>query len=199
LNSIISELGLVKSDCIYVGDSVFNDVAMAEDCGIDSAWAEYGQAHRREEYGLLVRVTHWSLEEVSREARIKAREHVHPTYTLQNSFAEILGYVDFRNFNGSRPKLAAEDKDRVIDIWKTIVDVQQHFNDIEMRIRSVPRDPTHHRCRNCCCHKNHCNRLVKEFDLRALRRHLNPSMSVGLSHRNEWQRTKAPDEPAQFL
>jgi len=34
-------------------------------------------------------------------------------------------------------KLSDEDKKQVIDIWKTIVGVQQHFNDIEMRIRSM--------------------------------------------------------------
>src|SRR5436305_1640039 len=31
----------------------------------------------------------------------------------------------------------SDEKKNVIDVWKAIVDVQMHFNDIEMRIRSV--------------------------------------------------------------
>ena len=34
-------------------------------------------------------------------------------------------------------KLADERAKEVIDVWKTIVEVQQHFNDIGMRIRSM--------------------------------------------------------------
>jgi hypothetical protein len=137
LNSIISDLGLAKDECIYVGDNLFKDVAMALDCGVDDAWAQYGQAHERAEYSLLKQVTHWAPEEVEREARIKAREHVQQTYTLAKSFSEILDVVDFRDFHGEKPKLSDEENNQVIDIWKVVVDVQQHFNDIEMRIRSM--------------------------------------------------------------
>jgi hypothetical protein len=31
----------------------------------------------------------------------------------------------------------ADDKKNVIDVWKTVVQVQQHFNDIEMKIRGI--------------------------------------------------------------
>ena len=31
----------------------------------------------------------------------------------------------------------SEGRQQIIDIWKTIVDVQRHFNDICMRIRSM--------------------------------------------------------------
>jgi FMN phosphatase YigB (HAD superfamily) len=80
LNAIISDLGLAKNDCVYVGDNLAKDVAMAADCGVEDAWAEYGQAHKRPEYKLLQDVTHWTPEEVEREQEIKAREHVHPTH-----------------------------------------------------------------------------------------------------------------------
>ena len=53
LNAIISDLGLIKTDCVYVGDNLMKDVAMALDCGVDDVWAKYGQAHRRPEYKLL--------------------------------------------------------------------------------------------------------------------------------------------------
>jgi HAD-hyrolase-like len=138
LNAIISDLGLVKSDCVYVGDNLSKDIAMALDCGVEDAWAEYGQAHKRPEYKLLQDVTHWLREDVEREQRIKAREHVHPTHTLSTSFAQILDHFDFRDFHEKKkPAMSDEKKEQVIDIWKTIVGVQQHFNDIGMRIRSM--------------------------------------------------------------
>jgi phosphoglycolate phosphatase len=78
LDAIISDLGLHKSDCVYVGDNISKDVAMAAACDVDDVWAEYGQAHNRPEYQLLVDVTHWTPEEVRLEQETKAREHVHP-------------------------------------------------------------------------------------------------------------------------
>jgi hypothetical protein len=33
--------------------------------------------------------------------------------------------------------MAPDEQKNIIDVWKTIVDVQMHFNDIEMRIRST--------------------------------------------------------------
>jgi FMN phosphatase YigB (HAD superfamily) len=100
LNAIVSDLGLNKTDCVYVGDNLMKDVAMALDCGIEDVWAKYGQAHKRAEYKLLQDVTHWTPEEVEREQKIKEREHVHPTHILEKSFSEILDLFDFRDFHG---------------------------------------------------------------------------------------------------
>lgn len=99
LNAIMSDLGLNKADCVYVGDNLMKDVAMALDCGVDDVWAKYGQAHKRPEYKLLQKVTHWTAEAVEREQKIKEREHVHPTYTLEKKFSEILDLFDFRDFH----------------------------------------------------------------------------------------------------
>jgi len=74
---------------------------MAADCGVEDAWAEYGQADKRAEYKLLRDATHWTPEELNREQKIKAREHVHPTHTLATSFSEILDHFDFRDFHVS--------------------------------------------------------------------------------------------------
>jgi phosphoglycolate phosphatase len=95
LISILKQLSLDKADCIYVGDSLMKDVAMALDSGIDDAWAQYGIAHKRPEYQLLRDVTHWSGEEVARERIINEREHVIPTLILHNSFSELLDIVEF--------------------------------------------------------------------------------------------------------
>lgn len=97
LEAIISDLKLKKTECIYVGDNLYKDVAMALDCGVDDAWAKYGQAHRRDEYKLLVDVTHWSPEEVEREQRMKQRD-VNPTHILEKGFYQILEMFDFGDF-----------------------------------------------------------------------------------------------------
>lgn len=99
LNAIINQLGLNKSDCVYVGDNLMKDVAMALDCGVEDVWAKYGQAHKRPEYKLLQDVTHWTPEEVAREQKIREREHVHPTHTLEVSFSEILELFEFKDFH----------------------------------------------------------------------------------------------------
>ena len=137
LNAIIADLGLNKNDCVYVGDNVSKDIAMALECGVDAAWAEYGQAHKRPEYKLLVEVTHWTPQEVAREVEIRARIHVHPTHVLSNSLSEILGHFEFRDFHEEKPKLTEDARKSIVEVWKTIVGVQQHFNDIGMRIRSM--------------------------------------------------------------
>ena len=138
LNAIISDLELEKHDCVYIGDNLSKDVAMALDCEVEDVWAEYGQAHKRPEYRLLQDVTHWTSEEVEREQLIRAREHIHPTHALAGSFSQILDRFDFADYHGERRSmLTDEGKKQIIDIWKTIVGVQQHFNDIEMRIRSM--------------------------------------------------------------
>jgi hypothetical protein len=121
--------------CI-VGDSVNKDITMAIDCGISDVWAEYGQAHQRAEYTLLKQVTHWTPEEVLREARTKARKDIHPTHILSASHSEILAQFEFKDFQSKKQNISDENKKQIIDVWKTIVGVQQHFNDIEMRIRS---------------------------------------------------------------
>jgi phosphoglycolate phosphatase len=106
LNAIMADLELSKGDCVYVGDNLMKDVAMAVDCGVDAVWAKYGQAHKRPEYKLLMDVTHWTPEEVEREQKIKAREHVDPNFTLENNFLEILELFDFGDVDAERSKAA---------------------------------------------------------------------------------------------
>jgi hypothetical protein len=56
---------------------------------------------------------------------------------LSKSLSEILDHFEFRDFHQEKPKLTDEGRKSIIDIWKTIIGVQQHFNDIGMRIRSM--------------------------------------------------------------
>jgi phosphoglycolate phosphatase-like HAD superfamily hydrolase len=135
LSNIISDVGAARDQCLYVGDSLMKDVAMAQAAHVHDAYALYGKAQDRAEYELLRLVTHWTPEQVQREKDLLKSGSVLPSHTLEVSFSEVLAKFDFKAFasNPSRDQRL----DLMVDIWKKIVDVQQHFNDIEMKIRSA--------------------------------------------------------------
>jgi FMN phosphatase YigB (HAD superfamily) len=94
LEAIISHLKLESCDCVYVGDSLAKDVAMAQDAYVTDVWAKYGQVHGKREYRILRELTHWSDEEIAMDEKAEARD-VKPSFVLRNSFSEILGMVEF--------------------------------------------------------------------------------------------------------
>jgi FMN phosphatase YigB (HAD superfamily) len=94
LKAILADLNVPEEECIYVGDSLFKDVAMAQDAGVEDVWARYGQAQSRPEYDLLREVTHWSDADVQRERLVRGRD-VNPRHTLTNSFAELVTQFEF--------------------------------------------------------------------------------------------------------
>lgn len=87
LSSIISDAGFATSECVYVGDSLTKDVAMAKNCGVVDVWAAYGESHKDDRYALLRAVTHWTPEQVETEA-ITTAERIKPSHSL-SSFSEI--------------------------------------------------------------------------------------------------------------
>lgn len=131
LQEILAKVGAAKSEVIYVGDSLMKDVVMAKDSGVTDVWAKYGAADKRQEYELLRRVTHWTDETVAREKSLK-HEDVKPTFILEDSFGEILQLFEFSRFASPEHQPSGA----VIEVWKKTVDVQQHFNDLELRIRN---------------------------------------------------------------
>jgi len=131
LLDILTDVGAVPEEAIYIGDSLMKDVAMAKDARITDVWAKYGYAPNHPGYGLLRRVTHWSAADVEREKQLK-RDDVKPTYENENAFSEILQHFQF----GAFIDRSTEQQKRVIEAWKKTIDVQQHFNDIEMRVRN---------------------------------------------------------------
>ncbi|KAA5599174.1 HAD family hydrolase [Blastochloris sulfoviridis] len=102
LKEIVGTLGVGVSECVYVGDSLHKDIAMAQDAGVMDVYAEYGKAQHTSAYQLLREVTHWSDADVEREKRITTRD-VKPGITLRSSFREIIEHVEFRSWDGSRP------------------------------------------------------------------------------------------------
>lgn len=137
LLDIIKAVGATAGRCAYVGDSLFKDVAMARDVGVFDIHAKYGTAQHKPEYNLLQKVSHWTQADIDRERAITAKGHsFEPSAILKDSFAEIFIYCDFEPFAPSKKKDDSEEIKNSIEIWKKTVDVQQHFNDLEMRIRN---------------------------------------------------------------
>jgi len=139
LNEIIDEAGVSKENVIYLGDNLVKDVLMAQQALVTDVYAKYGSAHRREEYELLRKVTHWTAEEVEKEKKIDEKV-VAPTYTLSKGFKEILSMFEFSRFIRRRSiddKAEWNDIKACIRAWEKTVDVQQHFNEIELKIRSL--------------------------------------------------------------
>lgn len=135
LKDILDGIGSSPDDVIYVGDSLIKDIGMAQEAGVVDVWAQYGVAKERKEYELLKNVTHWTKEDVEREKQI-TKENVKPSYTL-NRFDEILEMFDFVKFDGWQAGRIDEARiDQTIKIWEKTVDVQQHFNDLSLRIRN---------------------------------------------------------------
>lgn len=90
LRSILNDCGAEPDQAVYVGDSLMKDMAMAQSVGVLDVHAKYGEAHRKEEYELLRRVTHWTDEDVQREKELSLRPTVHPTVVLHQGFSELL-------------------------------------------------------------------------------------------------------------
>lgn len=95
LMNILESENLSIDECVYIGDSLMKDVAMAQAAGVLDIYAHYGKANTREEYELLKAVTHWSDEDVKREANL-SKQTANPTIELNHSFAELLQKIDFK-------------------------------------------------------------------------------------------------------
>jgi len=131
LLQIIKDIGAIPDEVFYIGDNLMKDILMAQDAGVTDVWAKYGYALTRPEYKLLRQVTHWSAQTVEKEKEIHENPP-NPSYTLEKSFGELMNLFDFQPFvdkSIDRVKL-------VLEAWKVTVDVQKHFNDLEMRIRN---------------------------------------------------------------
>jgi|GEM_PF-281073 phosphoglycolate phosphatase-like HAD superfamily hydrolase len=133
LLSIVSDIKADISEVVYIGDSLTKDIAMAKMVGVSDVFAQYGVAHSRPEYQLLRDVTHWKEDAVKKEKETNV-SHTNPTYTLAKSFNEILSLFSFEPFISR--KMVDSHIQNIVEAWKKTVDVQMHFNDLELRIRN---------------------------------------------------------------
>jgi phosphoglycolate phosphatase-like HAD superfamily hydrolase len=137
LEIILRDFKAVKKNTIYIGDKLDKDVNMANDASITSIYAKYGHKIGSDQYNLLKEVTHWTQSDVQRELEFKESHKQTPiaTYTINKSFGELISWFNFFEFpTKNKFNLSSES---VIEIWKKIIDVQQHFNDLALRIRNI--------------------------------------------------------------
>jgi FMN phosphatase YigB (HAD superfamily) len=77
------------ANAYYLGDSLVRDIAMANNAGVKSIWARYGTQYDPSYWSYLVKVTHWTNEDVAREKDLKARfSDVKPSFTI-DSISEL--------------------------------------------------------------------------------------------------------------
>lgn len=132
LKAIISANGGRPEDCVYIGDSKAKDIAMANSAGVTSVLAAYGGAHVGDgkKYELLRKVSHWTSETIEHEKKVASGQiSIEPKHTIER-FSDLLELMGVAKLD--RAKVAELN----VSIWKQIVDVQMHFNEIGMKIRN---------------------------------------------------------------
>lgn len=95
LRDLCAREGVSPDDACYVGDSLTRDVTMAKDAGVTAVWARYGTRHDPALWQILLRVTHWTAEDVAREEAIRdSHPEIAPDYTI-DAFGELLAVPGF--------------------------------------------------------------------------------------------------------
>ena len=81
------------SQAIYIGDSLTRDVAMAKEAGITAVWAKYGKDYQQTAWDQLVKITHWSQDDIDRELLLRRKyNHIQPDHTVER-FSELLDII----------------------------------------------------------------------------------------------------------
>ena len=85
--------GVDISRTFYVGDSIVRDMAMARNAGAVAIWARYGIKYDLSHWEYLVKITHWTDEDVRREKDLRAKyADVRPDHAV-DSFGAIRGII----------------------------------------------------------------------------------------------------------
>lgn len=95
LARILEESHVSSTDALYVGDSITRDISMARLAGTQSALATYGRRFDPKLWEQLVRVTHWTDEDVRREAELREEfASVRADVELE-TFGDVLRHFEF--------------------------------------------------------------------------------------------------------
>lgn len=91
--------GVSPSRTVYVGDSMARDILMAKAAGVFSVWAKYGTFHTEEEYRQLIRISHWTSDDIVREQELKkATVGLEPDFVIERDFGEVIGIFGGEGF-----------------------------------------------------------------------------------------------------
>jgi phosphoglycolate phosphatase len=95
LNEICVSESIAIENAAYVGDSLPKDILMAKRAGMFAIWAAYGAEHDPSMYQALVRVTHWTPNEVEWERKLKEEaKTIKPDYVARRSFREVVSALE---------------------------------------------------------------------------------------------------------
>ena len=93
LRYICQTENIKEASSIFIGDSLIKDIYMANQANITSVWAEYGTKYNPKHWDFLVKVTHWTNEEIANDIKLKSQVHdIHPDYII-SKFCEILAFL----------------------------------------------------------------------------------------------------------
>lgn len=109
LKDICRRHGVSTHETVYVGDSIPKDVAMAKSAGALAVWARYGSQRDDLLWEKLVRVTHWTSEDVAHEVRLREEtKHITPDVVI-DSFDQLLQIFKFAGgrVRSRKPPVAA--------------------------------------------------------------------------------------------
>ena len=86
--------GTPPSSIAYIGDSISKDILMARKAGCFSIWAKYGVHSDPAMYERLVRISHWTDQDIRRERNFaKEASTIMPDFTCEKSIAELLAIL----------------------------------------------------------------------------------------------------------
>ncbi len=90
LEDLCSREGFGVEEAVYVGDSLTRDINMAKNASVYAVWARYGTRFDRQDWWVLVNVTHWTDEDVKREQKLKkTSQDAEPDYAI-DSFSDLV-------------------------------------------------------------------------------------------------------------
>jgi phosphoglycolate phosphatase-like HAD superfamily hydrolase len=91
LLEICAAENIPHQEAAYIGDSIARDVLMAKRAHVFSIWAAYGAEHSPAMYEALVRISHWTPDEISRERQLRDEaKSISPDFIAHREFAEVL-------------------------------------------------------------------------------------------------------------
>jgi FMN phosphatase YigB (HAD superfamily) len=104
LIDICNDFAVEPDRTLYIGDSLARDVGMAKAAGTWAAWAKYGTNYDEALWKRLVRITHWTSDDVRRaEEAQKQLGGSLPDAVLEDSMEEVFSH--FRFGRSQRQKL----------------------------------------------------------------------------------------------
>lgn len=97
LVEICSREQVALQDAWFIGDSLSRDILMARKAGVTAVWAEYGTRYDQSLWGTLVKISHWTDEDVIRDAELRKQAQVTQADFTLHVFSDLLPLLNRAN------------------------------------------------------------------------------------------------------